>query len=60
MPVRYEDKTIKTEQKEQPEDTKKVVGWTNEITREFQTQAVPFALMAPLKGICLGFRFGTC
>ncbi len=38
MPVRYEDKTIKTEQKEQPEDTKKVVGWTNEITREFQTQ----------------------
>ena len=38
MPVRYEDKTIKTEQKEQPQDTKLITGWTNELTREFQTQ----------------------
>ena len=38
MPVRYEDKNLKTEQFENPEDEKKVVGWTNELTREFQTQ----------------------
>ena len=38
MPVRYEDKNVKIQLAENPEDKKKITGWTNEITREFQTQ----------------------
>ena len=37
MPVRYEDKTFKTKQFD-GDDPKPVTGWTNELTREFQTQ----------------------
>ena len=46
MPVRYEDKTVKIETYDQPEGAKvpskdgkvSIKGWTNELTREFQTK----------------------
>jgi hypothetical protein len=37
MPVRYEDKNVKTYSPNDADD-KPVTGWTNELTREFQTK----------------------
>ena len=32
----------------------------NPDARIFQSQKTPFVLMAPIKGVCLEFQFGTC